>query len=153
MLHRTLFIWNTISSESFELALAYRCIIAGKYRSSSGMSDIDLFWGWKSLKFLIHTVSLSVFKTADWSSIFSYFQQYLHLEKASNLPWCGIQPSSFLYNKESIFKQISTVESRYSANHYTAISVITRSARGPPFPQGEISLIVRIFYSWSRQSG
>ena len=49
-----------------------------------------------------------MFKTAHWWPIFSYFQQYLHLEKASNLPWCGIQPSSFLYNKESIFKQINT---------------------------------------------
>ena len=32
----------------------------------------------------------------------------------------------------------NTVEFRYSANRYTAISVITRSARGPRFFQGEI---------------
>ena len=43
--------------------------------------------------------------------------------------------------------EIHTVESRYSANRYTAISVIARSACGPRFLQGEIRLIVRIFYS------
>ena len=40
-------------------------------------------------------------------------------------------------NKNNIFP-FNTVESRYSANHYTAISVITQSARGPRFLHGEI---------------
>ena len=48
---------------------------------------------------------------------------------------------------------VCTVESCYSANRYTAISVITRYARGHRFLHGEIWLKVSIFYSWSRQSG
>ena len=44
------------------------------------------------------------------------------------------------YSNTVLYKAIkhSIVESRYSANRYTAVSVITRSARGPRFLHGEI---------------
>ena len=46
----------------------------------------------------------------------------------------------------------ATVESRYSANRYTAISVITRSAPEPRFFQGEIWLMKCVFFIFDHAS-
>ena len=44
------------------------------------------------------------------------------------------------YWKQNVCLNINTVESHYNVNHYTAISVITRSTHGPRFFQVKFDL-------------